>query len=649
MRSFLKVSLLLCIFFLTRALLACVVTITPSSPTVQSGGQVQFHASITPASCGQDVSWASNIGSITSAGLFTAPLVTHQTGGLIRATEKVAPNAMGQTSVTVTPPTLSSITVTPASASILVGNTRQFTATGNYSDGTMQNLTSTATWSSTLPSVATVSTGLATGVAAGTTTIKATLGVSGSASLTVTAPPAAIQASFFALDINKNNNVGTGVTNDPWPSNGGGVNFGTFRTLGSAIKWSDIETCDGGPNQTNPCYTWTRFDQWRAQLQSGQAMMFTAFWTPAWASGFAADTCTGIFVPGGCDLPSDVTTTDQHWKDFLIALINHVGVGGLKYLEVWNEPNITSECNPPNNPMDLGGTCTPASLVRMVQDAQCVIKGIGTGCAPGLDPSVQIISPPPTSAQPGGTTIAPYLGTLLADRVANYADIIGFHGYVNLGSTIASSTAAGTTNVASLITSVQTTVAPYSTTKPIYDTEGSWSGKYEAQIQPYPDQQAAFVGIYYLIQGSNADTTCSGTVCNPLAGFSWYGWDFTNTGQFWDLTNQVRTPGGVAYVNVYQWLQGASPTAPCSASGTVWTCNFTRTGNYYAQAVWDTNQTCPPTTGNCTTSIYTLPQTPAGTPYIEYRDLSGNIISLSGATTVAIGLKPILLDNNSAY
>jgi hypothetical protein len=98
-----------------------------------------------------------------------------------------------EASLTVNPAaaaTLQSIAVTPASPSIAKGGTQQFTATGKYSDGSTQNLTNTATWSSSVQTIATInSNGLASGVAAGTTTIKATQGaVSGSATLTVTQP-----------------------------------------------------------------------------------------------------------------------------------------------------------------------------------------------------------------------------------------------------------------------------------------------------------------------------------------------------------------------------------------------------------------------------------------------------------------------------
>jgi uncharacterized repeat protein (TIGR03803 family) len=85
---------------------------------------------------------------------------------------------------------LQSITVTPENASVAAGLTQPFSATGHYSDGSSADLTSTATWQSSVGTVASVTNaGLAQGLTAGSTTISASQdGVSGSASLTVTAP-----------------------------------------------------------------------------------------------------------------------------------------------------------------------------------------------------------------------------------------------------------------------------------------------------------------------------------------------------------------------------------------------------------------------------------------------------------------------------
>jgi uncharacterized protein YjdB len=86
---------------------------------------------------------------------------------------------------------LVSIAVTPQGATVAqIGQTTQFMATGTTSDAKAapENLTSTATWSSSTPSVGTVnSAGLATATGCGTTTITAQDGaIAGTTTLTVT-------------------------------------------------------------------------------------------------------------------------------------------------------------------------------------------------------------------------------------------------------------------------------------------------------------------------------------------------------------------------------------------------------------------------------------------------------------------------------
>src|SRR5580692_7188719 len=76
---------------------------------------------------------------------------------------------------------LSTIQVTPATASIgAVGGTAQFVATGIYTrsghPSTNQTITTSVTWASSSTDVATVnSSGLATAVSSGTTSITATM------------------------------------------------------------------------------------------------------------------------------------------------------------------------------------------------------------------------------------------------------------------------------------------------------------------------------------------------------------------------------------------------------------------------------------------------------------------------------------------
>lgn len=94
-----------------------------------------------------------------------------------------------QAELTVTAATLSRIDVTPRPASLAKGTTVQFTATGVFSDGTSQNLTTGVVWSALAPATLAITPqGLAQGVAQGSTSVQARLGtVTGESNVTVTA------------------------------------------------------------------------------------------------------------------------------------------------------------------------------------------------------------------------------------------------------------------------------------------------------------------------------------------------------------------------------------------------------------------------------------------------------------------------------
>lgn len=85
-------------------------------------------------------------------------------------------------------PTLTSVSVGPSSPSVTIGKTQQMSATATYDNGSTDTVTTSASWSTSDATIATVSsTGLVTGVASGSATISATVdGVSGSTTVTVT-------------------------------------------------------------------------------------------------------------------------------------------------------------------------------------------------------------------------------------------------------------------------------------------------------------------------------------------------------------------------------------------------------------------------------------------------------------------------------
>ncbi len=174
------------------------IAVSPSNPSIVLGTVEQFTAVGTYSDNSTRnlttlVSWGSSAPSVASI------------GNTVGSKGKAASRAVGETTITaksgkisgsttlsVTPVRLVSIVVTPSNPSIAIGTTEQFTATGTYSDNTTQNITASIIWSSSAPSVATVSNvagsiGSATSVAVGKTEITATSGnMSGSTTLTVT-------------------------------------------------------------------------------------------------------------------------------------------------------------------------------------------------------------------------------------------------------------------------------------------------------------------------------------------------------------------------------------------------------------------------------------------------------------------------------
>lgn len=96
------------------------VTVTPSTVSVQAGKTQIF-------SSNQGVTWTASAGTISSAGLFTAPSVPATV--TIQARSQADASQVGTALVTVTaPPPAIDVTISPASASVRINRTRAFTA-----------------------------------------------------------------------------------------------------------------------------------------------------------------------------------------------------------------------------------------------------------------------------------------------------------------------------------------------------------------------------------------------------------------------------------------------------------------------------------------------------------------------------------------
>ncbi len=176
------------------------ITITAAYSTIAQGTSVKLTATgnysgLFTRDISDKVTWSSKPLAVAN---FT-PNVPNRVAGLTPGSAVLTATLGGVSAnfnLTVSSATISTVTVTPATPSIALGLSQQFTATGAFSDGTTQDITFDATWASSNTTVAKVSNaaddnngGLAQALAAGTTTITATFGaVNGSTPLTVTAP-----------------------------------------------------------------------------------------------------------------------------------------------------------------------------------------------------------------------------------------------------------------------------------------------------------------------------------------------------------------------------------------------------------------------------------------------------------------------------
>jgi hypothetical protein len=175
------------------------IEVTPANPSIALGTHQQFTATgIFSNNARKDMTnsvvWTSSETSVATISNETGfkGLATSQAVGSTTITA-TSGSISGSTTLTVTAAALVSITVLPSDPSIALGTHQQFAAIGTFTDNTMQDITTSVTWSSSSPSIAVISDvvgskGLATALAIGSTTVTASAGdISGATLLTVTA------------------------------------------------------------------------------------------------------------------------------------------------------------------------------------------------------------------------------------------------------------------------------------------------------------------------------------------------------------------------------------------------------------------------------------------------------------------------------
>jgi hypothetical protein len=255
-------------------------TISTSNPTITSGylgnpgsqntiqigaGTIQFVAYVyysngtgpatLPDSYGNTATWSitpisTTCGTVSSTGLFTPTTVGTC---YVQATAVPAAGYINKWQMTVTaaPVTLQSITLasTGSITQLTIGATNQLIATGQYSDGSTQNLTTSITsWTSSNNSYATIgSGGLVTGVAVGSPTFTGTY--------------SGVTSSAFPLQIVSGVTLQTVTISTP-----GNVNV---MQLGWTLPFT--ATCNFSDGSSTPCRSpvWASSDVTKATFTLG--------------------------------------------------------------------------------------------------------------------------------------------------------------------------------------------------------------------------------------------------------------------------------------------------------------------------------------------------------------------------------------------
>lgn len=619
------------------------VTVTPTTATVASGGTEQFTAFVSNAS-NAAVTWSASLGTISSAGLYSAPTVSANSTFNVTATSVADTTKSATASVTVTPPPPPPVVISTTSLSNPTAGSAYsstLTATGGKTPYTW-----TLSSGSLPPGITLQPAGSLSGTTVKTGQFNITVEVTDSSS------PQQTSSEPFTLTVNSA--IGTGPTppasyfgfswnytnSGTWP----GQSYGMQRFWDSpATQWPDINTAWG-------VFDFAKLDSDLALAYTKGTMqgMYTLARTPPWATSNPTDTsCNDTTGMGGgdgeCDAPSDLNSdgsgTNSIWKAFITAIATHVNDptylqihAHIKYWEIWNEPDTQAF---------FAGTI--AQLARLTEDANCIITGRGvihqngngtaTSCtATPIDPTAQIVM---ASAHAKGTALKYGQNELYCNSspktyqlpcpnppnaIATAVDIINFH--MKPGNETGNNCPAPTpctpeSAMQMYASNIRGMLQPAELAKPLWDGEAQYSTSgFSGDYLSDTDLAASFMPRFYLIN-----------------------WTLNISGMAWYTANSQAEPveAQTSYQQTYNWLSGAILSTPCAATGTVWSCGITISGNPYL-ILWDTSQTCA--NNSCSTAIQTVaPQ------WTQYQDMTAasNPITISGGV-VPVGIKPVLLN-----
>jgi hypothetical protein len=421
---------------------------------------------------------------------------------------------------------------------------------------------------------------------------------------------AQIGTNFFGLVISNSNNAS-------WPNDVvQPLTVKTVRLWDSNTRWDELEISPGN-------YAWGPLDRMIiASEWNNQSVLYTFGGVPSFISSNPNDAECGE-SNGICDPPTDLNPdgsgSDATFKAFVTALMVHTGAQ-ITYFEVWNEVN---------NQQFWRGTA--AQAVRMAHDARTIIKT--------YNPYAIVLSPSTCACNNTSFTAGEYTNTNVQNAMAYYlkaranipssptgaslADGISIHPYV------------GSSPPESIVSSIAGTFLVMKNARvsslPLIITEDSWGPNTDV---PGCSASPPFTRTCLDTASAYVARTLAIAASSGVSAYYWYAWGNNTHGTLYNTNTGMLYETGLAFAQVHAWLKAATATAPCSTSGTVYTCELTWPGQYKGLLVWDTSQNC---NSGCTTRKFTVP---AG--FTTVHDLAGDPPTAVGSTT-PIGIKPVLL------
>ena len=526
---------------------------------------------------------------------------------------------------------LVSISITPASPSAPQGASRQFTATGAYSDGGSADLTSLVTWTSADVAVATIdNAGLATLRSAGTTTITAMKGdLAGSTRIMVNDTASESPFGFHPAVVSKIGYTANG--------HGDAQNIGVAWTReGLYAFWFKVQ-----PNISQPTYTFAAYDKQWAAVPSNMRILGNISPQPTNAQGYCLP---NSYIPKdelmyAAFVKATVERYDGDGIDDMPGLTNPI-----KYWQVGNEPNSA-----------ITGFAELQRITYTAIKEACPDCTVLIGGVPGMPPADAFIDGFDTDYKP-----------ILDALAGKYVDVMDFHWYGE-----ATGDYRGAKQVYDHIRSVLQTDG-FPADLPVWITEmGAYSGDpapviagidFPAQTERQQALDYFKRFVYPLSFGVKKIFPAFGL----MEGFKFDGSYFDYTGLIYDGMDSgdaglgAKKLGYYMYKKMTEVLEGSDwgSIETVRESGDVYIYKFVKNGKAVYAAWWDYFNDGSYTPGktitvtlsglNGTSAVVTevVPKFATGAEVTDYSSAfnTGTVAVSGGSTTLTLGDSPVLVE-----